>query len=242
MDYTFILGIDVASQKLDLCWNGELGLSFKTIPYSEEDLDSFLAEHPDLTSDHCLIGMESTGEYHLKAATYFLKKGFTVKIINPILTKQYTNATIRKTKTDKKDSELIYRLLLNGEGNETSLRELLDTDKELLRLSKTLTKCATKLKLRLQSTRRKSLEETESIEAKMEALIKQVEALSDEAVQQATENRSKEEEYIDSIPGFAVKLSAIVYHEIGDINRFNSIKSLVAFAGLDPRINKVERV
>lgn len=238
MDYAFILGLDVASKKLDLCWNEDRELRFQSIDYTVENLDSFLTEHPFITSDSCLVGMESTGAYHLLAARYFLEKGFTVKIINPIITKQYTNATIRKSKTDKKDSEIIYKLLLTGEGDEADLSRLMDTDKELLRLSNTLTKCATQLKLRLQNTRRKNLDNTQAVEIKMEKLIKEIEKLSSEAVGQATENRSREEELIDSIPGFAVKLSAVVHHELGDISRFKNTKALVAYAGLDPKIKQ----
>jgi transposase len=238
MDYAFILGLDVASKKLDLCWNENRELKFQSIDYTQKDLDTFLSEHPFITSQNCLIGMESTGVYHAQAARYFLEKGYRVKIINPIITRQYTNATIRKTKTDKKDSEIIYKLLLTGEGDEADLSRLMDTDKELLRLSNTLTKCATQLKLRLQTTKRKNLENTGAIERKMEQLIKEVENLAGEAVGQATENRSREEELIDSIPGFAVKLSAVVYHELGDISRFKNTKALVAYAGLDPKIKQ----
>lgn len=238
MDYAFILGLDVASKKLDLCWNENGELRFLSIDYDEDSLNTFLSEHPFITSDNCLVGMESTGVYHAQAAKYFLEKSFTVKIINPIITRQYTNATIRKTKTDKKDSEIIYKLLLTGEGDEANLSRLMDTDKELLRLSDTLTKCATQLKLRLQTTRRKNLKNTEAVERKIEQLIKEVENLAKEAVGQATKNRSREEELIDSIPGFAIKLSAVVYHELGDINRFKNTKALVAYAGLDPKIKQ----
>jgi transposase len=238
MDYAFILSLDVASKKLDLCWNEKEELNFQSIGYTEENLENFLSEHPFITSDNCLVGMESTGSYHLLAERYFLEKGFTVKIINPIITKQFINATIRKSKTDKKDSEVIYKLLLAGEGDEADISRLMDTDKELLRLSSTLTKCATQLKLRLQNTRRKNLDNTEAVENKMEKLIKEIEKLSNEAVDQATEDRSREEELIDSIPGFAVKLSAVVYHELGDISRFNNTKALVAYAGLDPKIKQ----
>lgn len=238
MDYTFILSLDVASKKLDLCWNEEQKLHYQSIDYTEKDIDSFLANHQFITSDNCLVGMESTGPYHILAARYFLEKCFTVKIINPIITKQFINATIRKSKTDKKDSEIIYKLLLAGEGDKADLSRLMDTDKELLRLSNTLTKCATQLKLRLQTTRRKKLNNTELVESKMEKLIKEIKKLSDEAVGQATKNRSREEELIDSIPGFAVKLSAVVHHELGDINRFSNTKAIVAYAGLDPKIKQ----
>lgn len=41
-----------------------------------------------------------------------------------------------------------------------------------------------------------------------------------------------------TVKGFAEHLSAVVYHELRDISRFENPKSLVAFAGLDPRIKQ----
>lgn len=43
---------------------------------------------------------------------------------------------------------------------------------------------------------------------------------------------------IISIPGIGVWLGAIIISEIGDINRFNSSKKLLAFAGLDPSVRQ----
>ena len=44
---------------------------------------------------------------------------------------------------------------------------------------------------------------------------------------------------ISSIPGIGIWLGAIIISEIGDINRFNSPKKLLAFAGLDPSVRQV---
>lgn len=43
---------------------------------------------------------------------------------------------------------------------------------------------------------------------------------------------------ISSIPGIGIWLGAIIISEIGDINRFNSPKKLLAFAGLDPSVRQ----
>ncbi|MDQ0879331.1 transposase [Peribacillus sp. V2I11] len=46
------------------------------------------------------------------------------------------------------------------------------------------------------------------------------------------------EEYkiIQSIPGIGEKIAATIISEIGEIDRFNHPKKLVAFAGIDPSI------
>lgn len=237
MNYPSILGIDVASNKLDICYLGEQGLRYTQIDYTDETLDHFLMDNPELTPVHCLIGVESTGDYHLKVVKYFLNKKFPVKIINPIVTKQYTRATIRGTKTDKKDSEIIVKLIQEGNGDLADLKAISNREKELLRLSGGITKHVTALKQRLDSLKRKELS-TDKIELEFTNIIKRLEEFSDSLTDEATVNRSRDEELIDTIPGFAIKLSAIIHHEIGDINRFDNVKQLVAYAGLDPRIKQ----
>lgn len=238
MDYTSILGIDTASQKLDVCLlSGEERLRHCQIKYSEKDLNRFLADNPGIVPGRCLVGIESTGDYHLKAVKYFLKNKFAVKIINPILTKQWTRTTIRGAKTDKKDAEIICKLIKEGYGDLANLKEITNKEKELLRMARTITKHTSALKLRLQSARRKALD-TKSVEYKLASIISQMENLTAEIIEEATINRTSNEKLIDTIPGFAVKLSAIVNHEIGDINRFPNSKALVAYAGLDPKIKQ----
>lgn len=238
MDYTSILGIDVASSKLDVCLKSEKGLEYDQLDYTDDALDNFLDNHPEISSSNCLVGMESTGDYHLKVLKFFLEKGFQVKVLNPILTKQYTRTTIRGTKTDKKDSEIICKLIDQGEGDLADLNDFSGNSKEFLRLSNTLTKYASGLKQRMQSVKRKSLPGTKGITKQLENVINSLEKLSGSLVDKATINRSQDEELIDSIPGFAIKLSAIVSWEIGDVHQFKNAKSLVAYAGLDPRIRQ----
>lgn len=236
MPYASIIGIDVASEKLDVCV--QIGDRSATIavPYTDAALEEFLAEHQACTPQDTLVGLESTGDYHLRAARFFLAKGYTVKILNPILTKQYTRTTIRGIKTDKRDAELIVKLLAEGQGDSLTLANLQDESRTLLRVSNSLTKIATQLQLQLQSLTRKSLPGMDALMQQITELMHATRSVATAAVRAATCEPSAEEQFIDSIPGFATKLSAIVHHEIGDVMRFPNAKSLVAYAGLDPRI------
>jgi transposase len=49
---------------------------------------------------------------------------------------------------------------------------------------------------------------------------------------------AQEEQYLDTIPGISTTLAATILGEIGDIQRFPSLKQLVAYAGLDPTIHQ----
>ncbi len=46
----------------------------------------------------------------------------------------------------------------------------------------------------------------------------------------------EEYELIQSLPGIGEKIAATILSEIGEIERFNHPKKLVAFAGLDPSV------
>lgn len=60
------------------------------------------------------------------------------------------------------------------------------------------------------------------------ALEKQMDALA---------NELEEYKIIQSIPGIGEKIAATIISEIGEIDRFNHPKKLVAFAGVDPSVH-----
>lgn len=225
-------------RKLDLVWSNGNKQEHATIEYNRASLTTYVKTHAQMSPATCIVGLESTGDYHLAAARFFLERGFPVKVLNPIITKRYTQTTVRGTKTDKTDAQIIARLIAEGEGDEATLSDIMSRERELLRLSQSLAKLRSQLTLRLQSLQRKEVGKTKRIERKVEKVITLLRELGDELVDEATQKRSREEELIDSISGFAIKLSAIVHYELGDVSRFKNARSLVSFSGLDPRIKQ----
>lgn len=235
---TSILGIDVASRKLDFAWSSEAGWHHATVDYDRKSLDDFLSTNKTIKPGSCQVGLESTGDYHIAVGQYFIKHGFTVRLINPILTRHYTRLTIRGAKTDVTDAQLICKLIADDHGDVLTWQDVANRDKELLRLSHHLTQAASQLKQRLGSTRRKQLPDTNGIEAKLERVIGRVSKLSRELVEEVTAEPSADEQLIISIPGFGVKLAAMVHHELGDVSRFRNVRALIAYAGLEPRMRQ----
>lgn len=231
--HTSILGIDVAARKLDLVESNDN--QHTIIENTPKAVQIYLREHK-LTPENCLVGLEATGDYHFAITRWLLEHGFTVRILNPIVSKRYTRSTVRGKKTDVSDAQHIIKLVETGEGEDATLDNVANREKELLRLSQTLTRERTNLVKRLQSLKRKNIGNSKRIEKKIERIIKDLDELSKELVDEVTEQRSHEEELIDSIPGFATKLAAVVHYELGNISRFKRADSLIAFAGLDPRI------
>lgn len=60
-------------------------------------------------------------------------------------------------------------------------------------------------------------------------LVEEIDALAQEF---------EEDDIIRSIPGIGGKIAATIISEIGEIDRFNNSKKLVAFAGIDPSVHE----
>jgi transposase len=232
------IGIDVSSQKLNFHIPGKVPQDLE-IENSKEALE-ILVKDFKIFPGKSIIGVESTGKYHLICQDFFVKNGFEFRVINPILTKKIITASIRKKKTDKSDAQIISFLLEQGEGTIISQKNLNTTKKTLLRARTTLNKHRTalmllvkQLKMDEQNSRLESaIDELEMLIDKMKDGVDKLEKLA------LDEKISNEEELIQTIPGFAQKLSAVVVSEVGDFHRFPSSNQFKAYVGIDPKVTQ----
>lgn len=95
---------------------------------------------------HLLVASETTAEYHRPLAELCLLLNIPFSLINPITTKQYTRATVRKKKTDKSDAEIVARLAWQGQGTLVTKETFNDT-KPMLRMAVKLTQLSRALTL-----------------------------------------------------------------------------------------------
>ena len=113
LDKLFIsVGIDVSA---DFSWmsialpNQQfVGKPYKILHNSMNSLStavSKIKEAEELYSLESRIFLESTGIYHYPLFCYLRDKGFNCSVINPIITKNSTNISIRKLHNDKFDSK-----------------------------------------------------------------------------------------------------------------------------------------
>lgn len=119
-DIMIFVGIDVASNKHD-CFllQDETGVVYSN-PFSiDNNFEGFKKLHSAITNfvkqtndSNVRIGLESTGHYSNNILNYFIKAGYQVALLNPLLTNMDKKATsVRKTKTDKVDSQAICTFL-----------------------------------------------------------------------------------------------------------------------------------
>lgn len=100
------IGIDVSSQKLDICLHHPSSESkYLVVSNDQTGIDELISllVSENVSSSTPII-LEATGSYHWLCSLILKENGFNVKIINPIITKKYQRASIRGAKTDKVDS------------------------------------------------------------------------------------------------------------------------------------------
>lgn len=232
-----IIGIDVSSQKLNLHCLGT-GADFE-IANTEKDVRAFLRQEK-LNAKNCLFGAESTGRYHLTCQEVLVKKEFEFRLINPVLTGKKIASSIRKKKTDKNDAKLIAQIVNQGEGRIVTLEQLNVSRRTLLRTRSSVVNQRTGIKIILKelgmtgkndnkiSAAMKSLKK---LIAHMDKCVENIEKLALDKQETATE-----EKLIQSIPGFASRLSAIVSIETGGFSRFPTATQFKAYVGIDPKV------
>lgn len=181
-----------------------------------------------------LVASESTGEYHYNLAHCCLDLDISFRLLNPITTKQYVKATVRKKKTDPSDAWVIAKLAAQGEGVSVTAGLFNDT-KPILRTSVKLARIVTRMDSRLSGLLPTERELHEQLVTCAYQLKMAVTVFRKRAVETSPRELTK---LLMSIPGIGVTIAPTLIAEIGDITRFNDPKALIAYAGLDPRVRQ----
>jgi transposase len=110
------LGIDVAKRRHHatlLDEDGKVVFRNGAFAHSREGVGGLLARLAETgqSPKGIRIGMEATGHYWMVLFQELTEAGYTVVVINPIVTAARRNVTIRGTKTDAVDSVLIAKVL-----------------------------------------------------------------------------------------------------------------------------------
>ncbi len=158
-----------------------------------------------------VFAMESTAHYWLALYTRLRKDGYKAIVLNPIQTSAMREMSIRKTKTDSKDSFLIAEL------------KKYPTPKKLARDSFGVEDCEDIYSMLLLTM----LDEIQSLTEKADELEKRISSLLKEF-----------DSTITSVPGIGPILGACILSEIGDVTRFRSADKLTAYIGVDPSVNQ----
>lgn len=145
---TYYVGIDIAKYKHDCFIADDSGCVIRdsfTLTNDKDGFDFLLSILKKLKSKGQIkIGFESTGHYHFNLKLCLEANGYDYVEFNPLLVHKFASTqTLRRTKTDKKDAQLIAKYLMtvdykpyvnsfyhiNNLKSLTRLRETLITDR-----------------------------------------------------------------------------------------------------------------
>ncbi len=224
------IGIDMSKDTFHAAFDEQKVIIFANT------LDGINKFYKEIKNQEVLIGLESTGVYHLLFARTITAYGLTVMIINPLLTHRMIAATVRKVKTDKADALAIRKTLMTGAGypfgdsTDTLVLKALVSQREAL----VRTRAEFKQRIHVHKIIEKSVGINLSLNftSVMKVLSKEIKLLE----QQMANYAKNTQKLLQSIPGVGRVASAALLAHIGNIKRFNTPEQLVAYIGLDCRV------
>lgn len=229
------VGIDISKDTFDAAWVLEGKKNHLKLENCTNGFKRLLTEAPA----GARFAMEATGEYHLNCARYLSSRGKSVSVLNPFAVKMHMQSDLRRCKNDKADSYSIAKFAAekNTEcwacptDDEIKLKHLdavIDNLQKQIRQSKNVLHSLTQVSLRddlAVSIIKKTISGLESLMER--ARNKQLEMIES--------SRKEEAALASSIPGIGLETSIKFFTHVGNINRFDSSRSLISWIGLTPR-------
>jgi transposase len=205
-----------------------------SIPNTTEELTSLILQCQKITSS-LTVGAESTALFHLPVVEASEHCHVPCRILNPLLTKQFLKSSIRKRKTDREDAVVIAKLLSQDEGTSVTTKDICNPARVHGRALNKLTSLKTSCMMYLRTVQKRLGSVPASCTVALEALEHAREAMFEELEK---DTPPEERRLLESIPGIGPRLSTTILAEIGSIERFHSGDSLIAYAGLDPKVRQ----
>jgi transposase len=233
-----ILGIDVAKDKVDVAlFEGKQALGsgqFANTKTGFKKLGKWLGKKG---ADEVWVCLEATGRYGEGLAEYFFKAGYPVSVVNPARIKKYAQSQLRRNKNDQIDAVIIADFCRTQEPPlwtpPTPQKRALQ---EMSRRLEALLEQRTRETNRLKSGQDCEVV-LESLHDSLTFLNEQIARLEDRIREHIDRHPDLKQEFelLKSVPGIGDKTAGKLVAELPDINRFDHVGQVVAYAGLSPQ-------
>ena len=112
-----------------------------------------------------MVGMESTGCYHINLFSFLISQGVQAVVLNPLLIANFAKRSLRKTKTDRKDARTIGEFLLENreEISQLSVSQDLQDLRDLARERESVSHLISATKVEIKRVLRTIFPELESV-------------------------------------------------------------------------------
>lgn len=236
----FVFGIDISKATFDVSLTG----SWSSYRNNQEGFKRFFRYISGITAEveqvHCV--MEATGPYFVALASYLFTKGVIVFVANPKSVRHFASSKLSRVKTDRKDAELIaeYGTIMTMKPWQprspqiSQLHELFRLNQQLIK-QQTATKNASHAASTLPEPNSIAQQIRQDRLAADKQILNRVQQEIDKII--AAEYRVVRAN-LCSVPGIGPKSSAMLIVATNNFSRFESSKQLVAYIGLNPRIEE----
>lgn len=234
----YYIGIDISKRDFHVSFDedGEI-LKFNNDPIGIKQFINYLKSNK-YKPNNTLIGLESTGSYHLPVAYLCTKAAYTVHVINPLITKKQNQTRLRRVKTDEKDARLIRFCLINGSGYPFCETKDTLTIKTLVRLRSGYSMLRHRTRLKHEEV----LKREDYLKTSITPLNKELYSFLNQKIKnldaELRRYNAKTQKLLQTIPGIGPQTAVTFLSEVGDITRFPSSQKLTAWIGLDPRVHQ----
>jgi len=231
-----VLGIDVSKDKLDVVWMDEQRQTHYT------QVDNSTSGYDKLKRwlrqrDVEAVCLEATGRYSEGVAAYLYAAGYRVSVVNPARIRGYANSQLRRNKTDKLDASLIADFCRTQQPEAWTpappeVRQL----QALVRHLSTLEEAKQQADNRLRDAAALPPLVVQQLKTQRDLLAGQIKQLK-AAIQDHIDHfpdLKKQRDLMDSLPGIGKLTAAKLLAECRSFSRFDDVRQLVAFAGLNP--------
>jgi len=232
------IGVDISKNDFYACF-GETAepILFQNNLKGIKVFEKFLIKN-NFQKEETVIGVESTGIYHLPMSFNISQAGFSVNVINPLIVKKQNQTSLRKVKNDKKDAGLIRYCATQNAGYKFIDDAETLTLKSLVRQRDSLATIKNTLSRKQESVEYKEKNLRISISKSNKRLIKSVDAEIKRLEKDLESFRKKEQKLLRTIPGVGPITAVSFLSEVGDVSRFPFSQKLIAYIGLDSRVHK----
>lgn len=238
MPVKHFVGVDVSKADFYVCLNE--ADTPKQYPNTQAGVNHLIRvlKQRGYSPDNTKIGVESTGPYYYRLSFQCRDNGYIISVINPLITNGHIKATVRKTKTDKKDAAVIRYVLTQGHGYpfvETKESLIL---KNLVRTRFYLSKMKRNIQKRVIDTLYKEQIIHSDITDMNCVVFAELTQKIKELDKELRKYSKQDQQLLQTIPGLGPTTSAALIAEITNIDRFPTHKQFTAFLGLDPRTHQ----
>lgn len=187
------------------------------------------------------VCLEATGVYHLQLALTLRASGIGVMVLNPRVAKDFSRALANRSKTDRVDARSLLEYVERMKflpwmpPSETAL-ELREVGRRLSELIQAAVDERNRLHARsVAGISRIVVKDVNAHIAQIEKRVKQLETAAMRVIQADADLREQFEILI-RIRGVGPRSAILILSELCVLDRSMTVKQIVAYAGLDPRV------